>query len=946
LVNGRGNTMPAQSLRQTRDQIAQYRKLIGWRTKAGEFPGAELLGFDDSGWEPCSLGFAWNREEGERWFRLEFSIPERIYGVDISGSRLDIRVNGLAHIELYVDGRFVHVEEHWFDGVFLLAERARPGERHVLALRCPGGEGRGHLNGAELYAEAVERMLLHIATVDARGSLLGELRALGVPGLDEAPQSALELGPEDLQDSGRLLSKVREHDAGLMPASKVLEGFTSFLVGHAHIDMNWLWDFEDTVATCRRTFTSVDALMDEFPDFVFSQSQAAVYKMMEDLRPEVFALIKRRVKEGRWDVTASTWVEGDLNMASGESLVRQTTYALRYVEERLGVTPMIAWCPDTFGHPWTYPQILKRCGIRYYYAHRCTRGEGEHLFHWEAPDGSRVLVFNEGVTYNNKITPDLVSSFPKMLRHFGLRSHMVVFGVGDHGGGPTRMDLRNAVYLNEQTGFPRFRHAHAKDFYQAVEKSPRIPVVKNELNFVFEGCYTTHGDIKLMNRRGEGMLHEAEALSSMASTMGLPYPGEELEAAWQRVLFNQFHDLLDGSAIHVAYEHSRQIFSEAAQACDRLIRRATSQIVGDGEDKPQRGITAFNALGWERLDVARLPLPEGVGEEIGLVEAQSRRRIPAQRVGKDLIFIARTPPLGYTSYEISDEGPPNNDPDAPRAIAPTRQGGSYVLENRFFRISLDPTSGTITSLFDKRLSRDLVGPNEPANLFQICYEKPHGMSAWTIGPISRTENLLGDAQSEVAYQGPIQAALKVSRRFGRSKIEQHVVIYRDIPRIDFETEIDWQEIGGPDVDSPMLKVAFPWSFSSSTFVREIPFGHIASPTDGREIPALTFIDLPGDGFGIALLNDCKYGHDVKGNTMRLTLLRSAYDPDPLPDMERHHNLLTSPSQGGLEKCRGLEEGPRTKSPLEARLRKGRPAEAKLAILGRPRRRPRRLQGSG
>jgi len=885
--------MPEVSIEEGCRSVAQYRRLSNWRTKAGKWPGSKDLGFDDSGWEACDLGFSWDRKAGERWLRREIVIPETVHGISVKGSRVDIRIWS-AGIELYVDGKLVDRGDYWFDCMHPLTRRAMPGETHIVAIRSPPADSSCSLGFAEYYIESVEDVLLALGMVDSRARLITDLVGLGRLGEKQAAAQlaikGLQLAPQDCEDLGKARDKAKQYNSQLMQLSGGLSDLTSFLVGHAHIDMNWLWSWDDTVETCRRTFTSANRLMDEFPQLVFSQSQAAVYSAMEELEPQVFQMIRRRVKDGRWEITASTWVEGDLNMASGESLVRQTTCALNYIESRFGVTPNVCWCPDTFGHPWTYPQILSKCGLRYYYAHRCPRRENEHLLWWEAPDGSRVLVFNEGASYSNTIRPELTRYFAKMLRNFDLPARMVVFGVGDHGGGPTWRDLHAAAVMNRERQFPRFRNSRAEDFFKTVESSPRIPVVRDELNFVFEGCYTTHGDIKWMNRRAENMLYETEVLATLASSAGMAYPTEDLEKAWRNALFNQFHDLLDGSAIKVSYEHSRKLFDEATEACKRIAATSEPVLLNIVSKRDPRRVSIFNPFGWERTDPVRVPLPEGATTGLAVVEAGSGREVPSQILDQHIIFAASIPPVGHQGYEVIStkrQEITREDSDAPRLIPPDRPGRPHVLENRFFRIGVDFEYGTIKSLFDKRLNRELASPWEPMNLFQICYEKPHGMSAWYIGPTARTDNLLDGAQVRLADVGPVQAVIHVERKFLGSSLKQDIVIHRDIPRIDFVTEVDWQEVGGPKVDSPMLKVAFPFAHSSATCIREIPFGHIASPTNGREVPSLSFLELPGEGFGVALLNDCKYGHDVRGNAVRLTLVRAAYDPDPLPDQGVH-----------------------------------------------------------
>ncbi len=914
--------MPRISLEEAHRHMTTYRRLTTWRTAVGDFPDAASRGFDDSSWEPIDLGYSWDRRQGDRWFRKTVIIPESILGVPVEGARVDVRIFSVTGFELHIDGCFADGARFWFDGIFNLSKDAKPGSTHTLAMRSPRAETGGGLSFAEWYFDIIERKLLEVATVAERSRLVRELARLGC--LNSANDSVrtasagLEVDEGTHRDLNALCKAAAEHGATILPGSARLSDYTIYLVGHAHIDMNWLWDWEDTVDVCRRTFRSVDRLMDEYPDFIFSHSQAATYHAMEELEPAIFRTMQKRVREGRWDVTASTWVEGDLNMASGESLVRQATCALNYIEAKFGVSPAICWCPDTFGHPWTYPQILRKCGLKYYYGHRCQRAEDEHLMWWESPDGSRILAFNEGATYNERIQPGLLRPLTKMVSNFGIQARQVVFGVGDHGGGPTRIDLGNAAFLNRQAGLPRFGHSRAEDFYRAVENCARIPVVRDELNFVFEGCYTTHGDIKWMNRRGECLLYQTEVLASLAKMLGAEYPSAQLRQAWRKVLFNQFHDLLDGSAIHAAYDYSRRLFDQVAEICREVSERSEPLALELNGESDAGHVTVFNPAGWARAETVRLPAPDGVKDPT-VLDAGSDARVPSQIRDGELVFTAKVPPVGYALYRIVPAVravPDPEGPDSPRAIRSTRPGQPHILENRFFRISVSPDSGAISSLYDKRLNRELVSPAEPINLFQICYERPHGMSAWTIGPISRTENLSTGAETEIACQGPVQAAIVVRRSFGKSNLRQEILIHRDLPRIDFSTEIDWQEIGGPDVDSPMLKVAFPFAHSSATCIREIPFGHIQSPTNGREIPSQTFLELPGEGFGVALLNDCKYGHDVKGNTVRLTLLRAAYDPDPFPDIGNHRILFSLfPHQGGWRDSEAWKRGHEINLPL-------------------------------
>jgi len=361
----------------------------------------------------------------------------------------------------------------------------------------------------------------------------------------------------------------------LQPFSLYLKKYCSYLIGHAHIDMNWLWDWENTLDTARRTFIQVERFMDKYPEFYFSQGQAALYKAMEDNCPQVFESIKRMVKDGRWEVSASTWVEGDLNIVSGEALIRQSLLAKGYTREKFGVESRVCWCPDTFGHPASYPQILKKCGIDYYYFCRC--GKNMPLFYWEGIDGSRVLAFNDPSGYNGVVNANLISGFDRSgeeynrdalssggfvnsLKEYNIKKHLFSYGVGDHGGGPTIRDIQNGLTLKDENIFSEVSFSTTQRFFDDVKREMQdIPVIKDELNYIFEGCYTTHADIKKSNRQGENLLVSAEIFASLASVFGFDYPADKIKQAWQNICFNQFHDILDGTAIHSSYDYSRQL---------------------------------------------------------------------------------------------------------------------------------------------------------------------------------------------------------------------------------------------------------------------------------------------------------------------------------------------------------------------------------------------------
>jgi alpha-mannosidase len=719
------------------------------------------------------------------------------------------------------------------------------------------------------------------------------------------------------------LDSLRAARDPLRPLAAALKNYIVHLVGHAHIDMNWLWLWPETVEVCRATFSQALAFMKEYPEFTFSQSQASTYLAMERNYPEIFADIGRRVKEGRWEVTGGTWVEGDMNMASGEAIARQILYAKRYFRDKFGVDVRIAWEPDTFGHAWTVPQILKKAGIDYYYFCRC--GKDIPLFWWEAPDGSRVLAYNfDG--YSAGVNESIGNQPLEFARTLGVKDAMHVYGVGDHGGGPTRADIESALELQRRLIFPRVKFSTAQGYFDKVLSQTReFPVVRDELNFTFQGCYTTHADVKRWNRTSENLLPTAEAFSALAAAYGRAYPSDDFTTAWRNTCFNQFHDIFDGSAIHGSYDYSRGLFDQAYKLGSDALNGALGTIASRVDT---RGAAAaaivFNPMAWDRIDTvtAAVDLPAGTAQV--RVTDDRGKQVPAQIIGREarngtveVSFTAEVPSLGYRVFHI-----------APGPAEQKRQGGAEAddagrLDNEFWRVQVDPANGTITSIYDKRRKLELVPPGERANVLQALFEKPHGMSAWEIGEITRTENLDGPAEVRVDQRGPAVAAIRVTRKWRASTFTQDITVYAGCERIDFITTADWREIGTPQADFPMIKAAFPTALVRAEANFEIPFGSIVRPADGHEVPALKWIDLSGIAtgggqYGVSLLNDSKYGHDVNGSVMRLTLLRSPYDPDPRPDEGEHHFTYSLyPHPGGWREAAIVRRSYELNNPLIA-----------------------------
>ena len=700
-------------------------------------------------------------------------------------------------------------------------------------------------------------------------------------------------------------------DAGIAEPANVTD-ITIYLVGHAHIDMNWLWLWPETVETCKNTFSTAMNLMTEFPGFVFSQSQPATYLAVQEQHPDVFARIKDAIKRGQWDATATTWTEGDLNMSSGESIVRSILYGKRYMKQQFGVESVVCWEPDTFGHPWTIPQILAKSGIKYYYHMRCS-GPAP-LYWWQSPDGSRVLAYSFG-GYNSDISEgELARDALAFAKASGIRDYMRVYGVGDHGGGPTRAMLDTAVELQKRKDYPKLKFSSCRDYFDHVTGSgAKFPVHNGELNTIFEGCYTTHGDIKRWNRESENLIPCAEKFALIASEWGGQYPAGGFEHSWRNTGFNQFHDLLCGSAIHGSYEMSKKLYEEATSQAQGALNQSldliASRISTNGPGVP---IVVFNPLSWTRTDKVEVPSPFA-GEDIGVRITDGKGRVCAgQNLADKLRFTARdVPSLGYRVFWANRSTEP--------VATPVKATGT-TIENSFFRLTIDPKAGVITELYDKLNNRSVIAPGSQAGVLQALWEDPHGMSAWTIGGITKTEDLLNATEVVASAAGPAKASVTVDHDYGKSKFSQEITLHDAVPRIDIKLTADWRELGGPDEPAPMIKVAFPVGVKDGRAAFEIPFGHIERPANGAEVPAQKWIDLSGPGYGVGLLNDCKYGFDVNKNVMRATLLRSSYDPDPTPDQGMHEMTYSLyPHRGDWRQANTVRRGCELNEPLIGRV---------------------------
>ncbi len=701
------------------------------------------------------------------------------------------------------------------------------------------------------------------------------------------------------------------------PAAPRPSDLTARLVGHAHIDLSWLWRWEESVLdVALQTFRGTLAQMDKMPGLTFAQSQPAVYEAVAKADPALFAAIKERIRQGTWIPVGGMWAEPDLNMPDGESLARQLLFGKRYFLDSFGVDVKVGWNPDSFGHSWQLPQILAKAGISYYVFGRCAP-DATPAFWWQGRDATKVLCYVPQGWYNVSLKDGIRSTLLQAAGQGPLRDFMILYGAGDHGGGPRDSDLEAIRALRRDPEHPRLEFATPEAFFKIVEAAgPRLPVVSRELNFTFPACYTTQAETKRANREMESLLTTAEKFSTLAAAGGYRdyYPERDIEEAWKIVLRNQFHDILDGSSIGPVYDEALAFYAQARErgrrALDFSLETISAAIDTRGEGQP---LVIYNPLTWLRSDVVTAGLPFPVEGPLRVVDAGGAE-VPSQivkeidgqgRTASRLLFVAEdVPSLGYKLYRVERRAPAK--PSRPVAVK------AAGLENEFFRLAVDARTGRLTSLFDKTSGREVL--RSPAYLRAVA-DEPENMSAWELG-LKQTLAAIGEGGSkvEVIEAGPVRGVLRIRSSFRGSSFVQEIALVRGVPRVDIRVGGDWQE------RNVMIKAAFPLALDASSAEFEIPYGTITRPADGTEAPALRWIDV-GDksgAYGVGILNDGKYGFDVRGSEAAVSLWHGATYPDPEADRgAQQARLALYPHKGDWKAGGTLRRGHEFNAPLLA-----------------------------
>lgn len=881
-----------KSVLQPRQPITDVKAVVaGTRQEVGTPP--------KSGWKTFEVPEHWGGFDQTVWFRLRTTIPKAMKGH---------RVVAVVHIEgealVRVNGKIAQAIDHNHERI-LLTEKARGGEKFEIILEAMAG-----FHDIKRIFRYADIAVMHMDVWDYHwdAKVAFDTWTL-LPENDAQRQRMLDL----IERSIKTVELSHMHEPAFHASIKKakallkrgLKDFTSApgsgklaLVGHSHIDTAWLWPVRETQRKCGRTFSSMLSLMEQYPEFDFSCSQPVQYEWTKRYYPELYKQIKQRVKEGRWEPNGCFWVEPDLNVPSGESLVRQAVYGNRFFRKEFGVHSRVAWTPDTFGYCWSLPQILKKAQVDYFvttklYWNQFTKFPYS-LFQWEGTDGTRIvasLIWD----YNGKVQPE---SLRKQWQEYGQKHEteeaLFPFGWGDGGGGPTVEMIETGRRSKDLFGLPKCEFEHVGDTLRRMVsidggnaqcKASDLPWWNGELYFeLHRGCQTTQARTKRNNRLCEFLLRDAELFCTWSMVNGAKYDQDTLEETWKTVLTNQFHDILPGTSINEVYERTDKEYAEVKETAgtvrDAGLAHLAKKIDTSGDGTP---VVIFNSLSWPREDTVeiRTKLPK---KTFSVVD-QDGDAVVHQQVGEDSLLVDTNliPSLGYAVYRIV---PGELEPE----WQPTLKASKKGMENEYLRLRFD-AEGNLTSVYDKQEGREVLPKGAKANVLQLFEDRPAKWEAWDID--FNFEDKMwtaGKPESiEVIEQGPVRATVRMVYKTGKSTITQDVMLCTNSPRVNFRTHVDWWE------KRTLLKAAFPVDIRSSRATYEIQYGSIERVTHANrehelaafEVPAQKWADLSEGDYGVSLLNDCKYGYDVKNNVLRISLLRSAILPDEHADEGEH-----------------------------------------------------------
>lgn len=847
----------------------------------------------------------WYGKDRHYWFRTTYTIPE-----ELDGKSVWIRVS--SQIDEWDDGRnpqfIVFVNGEVYQGIdmnhreCLITRSGKAGETLTIDLQAYTGimheEFALRTQIEEIDAE-IEKLYYDLWVPLAAFSRM-EADDKNRKDIEYVLNETINLLDLRTPYSEDFYRSVREASAYIQKALyEDMAGYEDVIatcIGHTHIDVAWWWTVAQTREKVGRSFATVLKLMDEYPNYKFMSSQPQLYAFLKERYPELYEKAKQRIKEKRWEPEGGMWVEADCNLTSGESLVRQFMHGKRFFKEEFGVDNRILWLPDVFGYSGALPQIMKKCGIDYFMTTKLAWNQFNKVPYdtmmWRGIDGTEVLthlITTLGVsqpikdyftTYNGMLHPDAIMGGWMRYQNKDINNDILVsYGYGDGGGGPTREMLETSIRMEKGIkGIPKVRQEFSRTYFEELEErvkgDRRLPVWEGEFYFEYHrGTYTSMARNKRSNRKAELGLMDLELLSVLAQAQAA-YPAEELDRMWKKVLINQFHDILPGSAIHEVYEVTKEEYAALQKEIKALEEERLHALVGDGE-----GITIFNTTGHDRSDIV----------ELGEIHAEALKDAegviyPVQKTAEGaVVYVEHLPSKGYKTFAaVSSE----IEQKTPFVLV-----DDHTLETPFYTIHLD-AEGRFDRIYDKENDREVLQDGKKGNQFRMYEDKPMCFDNWDVD-IYYTEKYW-DVNDVISMEwtecGPVRATLEMERKESNSVIHQKIHFYADSRRIEFETYVDWKE------HQTLLKVHFPVNVHTDEATFDVQFGNLTRKVHTNtswdkarfESCGQKWIDLSEGHYGVSMLNDCKYGHSVKDSDMALTLIKSGIEPNPVADQEEHY----------------------------------------------------------
>jgi alpha-mannosidase len=856
-------------------------------------------------WKEVHKGFEYGPAYTTFWFRLSGRFPEEFVGshvaviAEVGGERTVWKDNS-PWCGIDVE----HSDFGWLEGAGFSNGDSKPkgGEELAFYVQCYTRNAQTTVHGKEqprtATTEKVDCAELVVVDPETKDLYYDVDFTLNLLQTLDAQDPAYTTILRSLNDVVNTYSATARETIGrcrkiIRDALGSLNGefkHTIYPIGHAHLDTAWLWPLHITRKKMAHTTSTQLGLIERYPEYVFVHSQASQYEWLEQDYPVLFQRVKAAIGQGQWEPVGSMWVEADCNLTGAESMIRQFLYGRRYFRSKLGYNTEDMWLPDVFGYSAALPQILAKFNIKYFLTQKMSWSQfnkfPHHTFWWQGIDGTRIWThFPPADTYNASCEPkEVVYSVKNYKDHARADQSMYVFGFGDGGGGPTE---RHLEFLRRGRLAPNYPDVasgkKALDFFRETKaRSKDLLTWVGELYLeLHRGTYTSQAANKKGNRVSEFLLRDAEILSCFTPGFPADYPATDLEAAWKLVLLNQFHDIIPGSSVHEVYQDSAVDYTKITATGTKIVQDALKQI-GSAFDTSSMACPVALFQNASMVTQGEIPWDQ---ESIPTSIVTAEENLPVQLVTEfdERKLILPTPQGALGTVVVGDLT------DAPATVKYRLKSSNRRIENDELIVRFD-VNGNITSIQSLEDQTEFLEPGKLGNVFQLFEDKPNFWSAWDIDAftLETGQDLLRSESFEIVERGPVRVAAEVIKRFGNSTIRQRISL-GPTPGIRFDTLVDWHE------ENKLLKVAFPVNINSGRATYEIQFGNVERPTHMNtswdmakfEVCAQKWVDMSEGDQGVALINDCKYGYDVHGNLMRLTLLRSPKAPDPECDMGRH-----------------------------------------------------------